>query len=273
MEQPGADRIVDAVIRHRVRAAGYSRSPNPRFIQRLKEHGVLCVATVGLPRHAEKAVGLGADVVIAQGSEGGGHTGPLSTGQLVPLVARTVDVPVAAAGGFADGSDLVAALALGAAGIAMGTRFLLTQESPVPEAVKQRYLSCGPDATVVTTRVDGLPQRVIVNERVRELVGAGVARRLVDALGSVGALRAARHTSVRELAGSALSLVRSRGAAAVQVANAAMLSRRGLVDGDIVGGILPAGQVVCRIDDLPTCRELVDRIVAEACATIAEITK
>jgi NAD(P)H-dependent flavin oxidoreductase YrpB (nitropropane dioxygenase family) len=268
MEQPGAERIVDAVIRHGVRAAGYSRAPNERYIDRLKQHGVLCVATVGLPHHAVKAVELGADVVIAQGSEGGGHTGPLATSQLVPLVAAAVEVPVAAAGGFADGRGLVAALALGASGIAMGTRFLLTRESPVPQAVKVRYLAAGPDATLVTSRIDGLPQRVIVNDRVRSLEVSGIASRLAQGLRSARALSGHSRT---QLLRSAIALTRARKSAVLHAANTAALARQALVDGDVDGGVLPAGQVVGRIDDLPTCAELVDRIVKEADAMISGV--
>jgi NAD(P)H-dependent flavin oxidoreductase YrpB (nitropropane dioxygenase family) len=79
MEQPGAAAIVDAIVRHGVKAASYSRSPNPEFIEKFKAAGIVCVPTVGAARHAEKAVKLGADVIVAQGGEGGGHTGSVST--------------------------------------------------------------------------------------------------------------------------------------------------------------------------------------------------
>ncbi len=96
--------------------------------------------TVGARRHAEKVAEWGVDAVIAQGAEGGGHTGTVPTSLLLPQVCDAVDIPVIAAGGFFDGRGLVAALAYGAAGIAMGTRFLLSAESRVPDAVKARYL-------------------------------------------------------------------------------------------------------------------------------------
>jgi len=103
MEQPGAEEIVDAIIRHKLKAASYSRSPNPKFIEKFKAAGVLCVPTVGAVRHAQKAVQLGADIIVAQGGEGGGHTGTVPTSILVPQVVGAVKVPVAAAGGFYDG--------------------------------------------------------------------------------------------------------------------------------------------------------------------------
>src|SRR6185295_8034843 len=100
--------------------------------------------TVGALKHAQKAIQLGADAVTVQGGEGGGHTGSVASSILLPQVLDAVQVPVVAAGGFRDGRGLAAALAYGAAGIAMGTRFLLTRESPVPEATKSRYISCEP---------------------------------------------------------------------------------------------------------------------------------
>jgi NAD(P)H-dependent flavin oxidoreductase YrpB (nitropropane dioxygenase family) len=268
MEQPGARQIVEAIVRHDVRAAGYSRSPNAALIAELKERGVLCVATVGLPRHAEKAVQLGADIVIAQGAEGGGHTGSLATTQLVPLVVAAVDVPVVAAGGFADGRGLIAALALGASGIAMGTRFLLTTESPVPDRVKRRYLEAGPDDTVVSKRIDGLPQRVLRNEFVQELESSGTLDRIVESLKNARTFRAGSKASLGALIRSALALRSTAGANVLHAANTAVLARRALVDGDVIGGVLPAGQVVGRITDLPTCQALVERVVAEAHTTL-----
>ena len=140
MYQPNAAQIVDLVIRHGVRAVSYSRSPGPEFIKKLKDAGVVCMPTVGLPKHAVKAVELGADAVTVQGGEGGGHTGAVPTTLLIPQVVDAVSdqVPVVAAGGFKDGRGLLAALSWGADGIAMGTRFLMTEESPVPRATLQR---------------------------------------------------------------------------------------------------------------------------------------
>ena len=99
---------------------------------------MVVIPSIGARRHAEKVAAMGADAVLVQGGEGGGHTGPVATTLLLPQVVDAVDIPVIAAGGFFDGRGLVAALAYGAAGVAMGTRFLLTSDSTVPDAVKQR---------------------------------------------------------------------------------------------------------------------------------------
>ena len=133
-------------------------------------------------RHAEKVAGWGADAVLVQGGEGGGHTGSVPTTLLLPQVVDAVDIPVVAAGGFFDGRGLVAALAYGARRSAMGTRFLLTCDSNVSNAVKEIYLSTDVNGTVVTTAVDGMPHRVLRTELVDKLVKAGPVGRLPRAV-------------------------------------------------------------------------------------------
>ena len=267
MDAPGADLITEAIIEHGVRAAGYNRAPNAQLIARLKAAGVVCVPTCGAPRHALKAQQLGADIVIVQGGEGGGHTGTIPTSLLVPACVDAVDVPVLAAGGFRDGRGLVAALALGAQGIAMGTRFLLTQESPVPAATVGRYLEATLQDVLVTDRIDGLPQRVVRNELVDRLERSGPVSLLVGALRSGLEYRKASGASVAQLLRSALALRRSEKltrAQTLMAANAPMLAKRAMTDGDPVHGYLPSGTVTGLIDDRPSCAELVGRIMEEA---------
>src|SRR5439155_9935005 len=170
---------VRLIVSRRVPVASFAQAPKPELIAALKDAGVVTIASVGARRHAEKAAGWGIDAVIATGAEGGGHVGAVPTSLLVPQVAAAVDIPVIAAGGFFDGRGLVAALAWGAAGIAMGTRFLLTSDSPVPDAVKQVYLAAGLDGTVVTRRVDGVPHRVLRTTMVDHLTQGGKAGVLV----------------------------------------------------------------------------------------------
>jgi len=274
MDAPGADRIADALVRHRVRAAGYNRAPDQARIARLKDAGVLCVPTCGAVRHAEKAEQLGADVIIVQGGEGGGHTGTVPTSLLVSQCADRVKVPVVAAGGFRDGRGLVAALAFGAAGIAMGTRFLLTAESPVPKETAERYLAARVDDVMVTSDIDGLPQRVIVNELVHALRTKGPLGRLAFAARNAWAFRKASGASVAELLRAALALRRHERLTRAQLlmaANAPILARRAMVEGDPVGGYLPSGSVAGVIDDRPTCAELIERIAQEAEATLVAL--
>ena len=164
-----ANERIDLLIREGVKVASFALAPKPDLIAKLKEAGVVVIPSVGLAKHAKKVAGWGADAVIVQGGEGGGHTGPIATTLLLPSVLDAVDIPVVAAGGFFDGRGLAAALSYGAAGVAMGTRFLLTSDSTVPDAVKRRYLDAGLDGTVVSTRVDGMPHRVLRTGLVEKL--------------------------------------------------------------------------------------------------------
>ena len=274
MDAPGADAIADALVRQRVRAAGYNRSPDAALIRKLKAAGVLCIPTCGAPRHAQKAEQLGADAVVVQGGEGGGHTGTIPSSLLVSACADAVKVPVIAAGGFKDGRGLVAALALGAQGIAMGTRFLLTAESPVPPQTAQRYFAAGLSDVIVTDAIDGLPQRVIVNELVRGLLAKSGAGKLLFALRNALAFRRASGATIPQLLRSALALRANEKLTRAQLlmaANAPMLAKAAMNDGDPVGGYLPSGTVAGVISDRPTCAELIERIVREAEETLARL--
>jgi NAD(P)H-dependent flavin oxidoreductase YrpB (nitropropane dioxygenase family) len=276
MEQPGAADIVDSIVAHRVKAASYSRSPNARFIERFKEAGILCVPTVGQARHALKAVELGADIVVAQGGEGGGHTGSVPTSLLLPQVVEAVDIPVVAAGGFHSGRGLVAALAYGAVGIAMGTRFLMTAESPVPRATLDRYLAASVTDTRVTREIDGLPHRVLVNELLKRLEAGNAIGRLVRALRSGLAYRRLSGASIKDLLSSALSMRKSERLTRTQMlmaANSPILIQRAMVEGRPAEGVLPSGQVAGVIDSLPSCQQLIDTIIAEAGQSLAGLSK
>ncbi|GBL58460.1 2-nitropropane dioxygenase [Pseudomonas citronellolis] len=274
MYQPNAGEIVELVLRHGVRAVSYSRSPGPKLIARLKEAGVVCMPTVGALKHAQKAVELGADIVTVQGGEGGGHTGSVPTSLLLAQVREAVQVPVVAAGGFHDGAGLVAALALGAEGVAMGTRFLMSRESPVPEATLARYLGVkDPAAVIVSRALDGLPQRMIRNELLDALEAAGPLRRLRLALHCALAYR--RLSGIGW--GQMLQALRERGelslSQALLAANAPMVIQKAMVDGQPQDGVLPAGQVAALLAGRPPCAEIIQTIVAQAGTRLAELAR
>jgi NAD(P)H-dependent flavin oxidoreductase YrpB (nitropropane dioxygenase family) len=218
----------------------------------------------------------GVDAVIAQGGEGGGHTGTVPTSLLLPQVCDAVgaDIPVLGAGGFHDGRGLIAALAWGASGVAMGTRFLLTRESTVPDTVKQRYLEASVTDTVVTTALDGAPQRVIRTEMVDDLEQASVVTRLPRAMGKALAFRKVTGTPIAALVKEGLAMRRNQDLTWSQLAmaaNAPMLIKAALVDGDPSVGVLPTGQVTGVVDELPAVGDLIDRIMVEATATQARL--
>ncbi|KFU77888.1 NAD(P)H-dependent flavin oxidoreductase YrpB, nitropropane dioxygenase family [Amycolatopsis lurida] len=262
-----AARRVELLITEEVRVASFALAPKKDMIARLKDNGVLVVPSVGAARHAEKVAGWGADAVIVQGGEGGGHTGGVATTLLLPSVLDAVDIPVVAAGGFFDGRGLAAALAYGAAGVAMGTRFLLTRESTVPDEIKRAYLARDLNGTVVTRKVDGMPHRVLRTELVDALESAGPVRGLARAARNASKFRKLTGLSWRSLATEGLRMKRGGDRTWSQVlmaANTPMLLRAGLVEGDRSAGVLASGQVVGLLDDLPAVGDLIETIVADA---------
>jgi NAD(P)H-dependent flavin oxidoreductase YrpB (nitropropane dioxygenase family) len=276
-DQPDLPARVRALAGAGVRVVSFAGAPTRDTVSVLHDAGVLCVVTVGLRRHAEKVVALGVDAVIAQGGEGGGHTGPAPTSLLVPQVVDAVgaDVPVLAAGGFHDGRGLVAALAYGADGIAMGTRFLLTAESRVPEAIKRRYLDSDVTQTVVTTAVDGRPQRVIATPFVAGLERLSPWRRGLRILGASRRTRELTGQSLPRAVREGLAMRRSQGASLFEVAgaiNVPLLIKAALVEGRADAGVLPTGQVAGVVTDLPDVATLIGRVVAEAEQTLDRLS-
>ncbi len=200
----------------------------------------------------------------------------MPTSLLLPEVVDAVgaEIPVLGAGGFHSGAGLVAALAYGADGIAMGTRFLLTAEARVPDAVKARYLATPVTGTVVTRALDGAPQRVIRTELVDELEKASTVTKLPKALRNALAFRKQTGTSLGDLVREGLAMRKSQDLTWSQLAmaaNAPMWIKAALVDGNPEVGVLPTGQNVGVIDALPTVAELIDRIVADATATLGRL--
>lgn len=267
---------VEFVAQEGVKLVSFAGPPSKDLVARMHDAGIAVIVTVGARRHAEKMLGLGVDALIAQGGEGGGHTGPVPTTLLLPQVAEAVGehIPVIGAGGFHSGRGLIAALAFGADGIAMGTRFLLTAESRVPDNVKQQYLEAAVTETVVTTAIDGAPQRVIRTALVDRLEAGTALRRLPEAARNAWDFRKETGRSVRGLLREGLAMRKEQGLTWAQfamAANAPMMTKAAMVDGRPEVGILPTGQNVGVIGELPTVAELLERIVAEASATLDDL--
>ncbi len=274
--QPGADAIVDLIVANsaQVRAVSFGRGPNAKMIGRFRDAGILCIPTVGAVKHAQKMVDLGVDMVTVQGGEGGGHTGSVPSTVLLPQVLDAVQVPVIAAGGFGDGRGLVAALAYGAVGIAMGTRFMLTRESPVADAAKATYLKAGTDQILVTTRLDGIPQRMVRTPLLDRLERSGPLGMWLRAFEAGRAMK-------RQTGASWLDFIKSaRGMTghgdvplrqAMMAATMPMLIQKAVIEGDMQNGVMATGIVGGRIADMPTCAELIDRVMLEARARLAAL--
>jgi len=273
-DAPDVMERAELMVKEGVRVASFALAPSERLLKSLKDRGLVCIPSIGAKRHAEKVAGWGADAVIVQGGEAGGHTGSVPTTVLLPQVVDAVDIPVIAAGGFFDGRGLVAALAYGAVGIAMGTRFLLTSDSPVPDAIKRIYLAKQVTDTVVTTQVDGHPHRVLRTPLVDRLVKTNALTSLPRAIANALRFRRLLGTPWSQLLREAISMKRSQELSWSQVvmaANAPMLLKASMVEGDVGSGVMAGGQVTGLIEDLPSCAELIGRIVAEAEAVLARL--
>ncbi|MBX6377937.1 MAG: nitronate monooxygenase, partial [Clostridia bacterium] len=228
---------IDVLLEEGVRIVETSgRSPEP-YMKILKDNGVIVIHKVPGVRYARTAERLGCDAVAVVGFETGGHPGmeDIGTFVLVPATVDAVSVPVIAGGGIADGRGFLAALALGAEGVVMGTRFMAVQESIVHPNVKEWMVRATEMDTTIVQRSIGSPSRVAKNS-----VAAAVLE------------KEARGASLEEL----LPLI--TGQRTVQV----------YLEGDVEGGIWSCGQAVGLVRDVPTAGELVRRIVAEASAIL-----
>jgi NAD(P)H-dependent flavin oxidoreductase YrpB (nitropropane dioxygenase family) len=272
------DRI-SLMIDEGIKVASFAQAPKPELISRLKDAGVVVIPSIGAKRHAEKVLEWGVDAVLVQGGEGGGHTGSVPTSVLLPQVVDAVAgrVPVIAAGGFFDGRGLIAALAYGASGVAMGTRFLLTSDSSVPQTVKDYYLSRGVLDTVVSVQVDGVPHRVLRTDLVNQLE-SGRGKFLALPRAGINALRFRKMTGakLRDMLREGLMMKKSMDLSysqMVMAANTPMLLKTSLVDGKTESGVMASGQVVGIIDDLPTVNDLIDSIITQANAVLLDLER
>ncbi len=226
---------IDVALEEGVRIVtitGGNPEPYMKYID-ARVPGVKKIILVAGVRAAQKAEALGADAIIAVGYDGGGHLGrdDVGTMALIPRIVDSVKIPVAASGGIVDGRGLMAALALGADGIEMGTRFVAVQECPAHEAYKKLLLETKENETVIVERSIGRPARVLKT---------GGAQRILEA--------EARGATLEEL----LPLISGK------------VNAKAALEGDLEEGFVYAGQGVGLIQDVPTVAELFHRILAEA---------
>ena len=233
-ENPELEKLLDIIIEEEVPVASYGKGNPQRIIEKTNPYGIVNLPTMGAVKHGIKAEHDGAHAVIVQGTEGGGHTGFISSSILVPMVAERVKIPVVAAGGFGDGIGHVAAMALGAEGISMGSRFMVTQECPIPLHVKEWIVRSSEKDTIITDNLTGIRCRVLKNK---------FAQSLLD--------MKERNASPWEM-----------------MQHATGRFQKAFFEGDLEWGSIACGQVAGIINDIPTCKELIERIVKEAEALI-----
>ena len=230
------------------------------IIKQAHTYGGKVISTVATERHAIKAAEQGADAIIVTAHEAAAHGSDVGGMVLLPQIASKVKIPIISAGGYCDGRGLAAALALGADAIAMGTRFVVTQECDVHPNIKQTAMKTQMEETFYSAGVDGLPGRWYANKRALEMANSKTS--YIDAMKAGWALRKQVDMPVWKLLFGSLQ---KRGVQelAQQAIGIDALGKI-LDDGDLENGVVPFGQVVGRIRDLPTCKELIERTVAEA---------
>ena len=227
---PGAAEVAKVAAEEKVKAVTTGAGNPAAYMEMWKDAGIRVipvVASVAMARMMEKA---GADAVVAEGTESGGHIGSATTMTLVPQVADAVKIPVIAAGGIGDGRGFAAALMLGAKAVQMRTRFIVAKESIVHANYKERVIKAKDIDSEVTGRSTGHPIRVLRNKMTREYLrmeaeGVGLEELEMLTLGSL---------------------------------------RKAVMEGDVVNGSLMAGQIAGMVKKEQTCREIIEEIMAEA---------
>ena len=220
------------------------------------------IATVVNARHARRAQDYGADGVIATGNEAAAHGEALTSMVLIPSLVDALQIPVIAAGGIADGRGLAAALALGAEGVAMGTRLMTTKESPLHVNFKKLSLEKDVTDTLYSKRVDGIFCRVMKTDAAEKAIRRGLD--LPAALVNSREVAAQMNMPYLKLFVGILASGWKNAMQMAYMANGFKAFKLATEDGDVEKGILPVGQVMGLVKDEPTVAELFERTVAEA---------
>ena len=235
---PEVDQMADMIVEEGVKIVTTGAGSPAKYMARWKENGMMVMPVVSSSLIAKKMEQCGADAVIAEGTESGGHVGEMTTMALVPQIVDAVSIPVIAAGGIADGRQLAAAFALGAVGVQLGTCLLVSEECPIHEAYKAALLKAKDNDTIVTGRIAGTPVRILKNQMAREYVknekaGMGIMELEKFTLGSL---------------------------------------RRAVFEGDTKRGSLMAGQVVGQLKTIRPLTEIMDELYEGCKEVIAKLT-
>lgn len=265
---PRYKELVQIILDEKVPVFSHGLGNPFKLLNLQKPPGMIFMPTAGNVKQALKMEKEGADAIIIHGFEGGGHVGYVASTVLLPEAASCLKVPILASGGFCDGRGLVAALALGADGIAMGSRFAITKESPIHDNAKKAALKAKPEDTLVSTNYDGLRLRIIPSRKMINYRGWWT--RPWEVVPSVFAMKSVFKTSFSDLI-RILKELKKYNTPLIQFTVGIEKIRSTLADGKVQDGIIPAGQVMGRFKDIPTCQELIERIMAEAEDTLCQI--
>ena len=259
---PGAAENAKVLLEEQVPVINFALGKGDWLVKDAHKYGGKVIATVVNARHAKRAQDYGADGVIATGNEAAAHGEALTSMVLIPSLVDAIHIPVIAAGGIADGRGLAAALALGAEGVALGTRLMTTQESPLHENFKKLSIEKDVTDTLYSTRVDGIWCRVMKTDAAVKAIKKGLDLPAAF-VNSQDIARQMKMPYLKLFIGILASGLNNAYKMAF-MANGFKAFKLATEDGDVEKGIRPVGQVMGLIQDEPTVAELFERIVAEA---------
>ncbi len=231
---PNADEVADVIVEEGVKVVTTGAGNPAKYMEKWKAAGVKVIPVVASVAMAKLMQRAGADAVVAEGMESGGHIGSITTMTLVPQVVDAVDIPVIAAGGIADGRGFAAAKMLGAEGVQMGTRFVVAKESIVHKNYKEQVIKAKDIDSVVTGSSTGHPVRSIRNKMTKEYLR-----------------------------------LEKEGAEFMELEKLTLGSlRKSVIEGDVVNGTLMAGQIAGLVKKEQSCEEIIQEIMSEAKALL-----
>jgi len=254
------------MLEEQVPLINFSMGKGDWIVKAARQYGGKVMASVDSVKLALSAQKQGVDAVVATGYEAAGHSGEVTTFVLIPRLREVLDIPIVAAGGIGNGAGIAGALALGASGVWMGTRFLYTKESPMHDNFKQIGVGLDVTDTIRSEKFDGIPCRQMVTQRTRDIVNARVGlnpfRVFLESFG------VARELQIPYLKLFADVVRKGPKETIAMMRMAQMLEAHTvtLTTGDVKTGMTASGQSVGLIHDVPTVAEVMERLVAEAYA-------
>jgi len=261
----------EILIEEKVPVINFALGKGDWLVEKAHKYGGKVMATVVNHYHAKRAQDYGTDALIVTGHEAAGHGGDATSLVLIPSISRDLEIPVIAAGGFSSGMGLAAALALGAEGIAMGSRFMSTVESPLHQNFKDLSIEKTIYDTIYSTRIDGIPCRCMDTKATRKAVKRGL--NMPAAFFNSRIIAKQLKLPFFKLFFGVLASGPKNAIQMAYLANTYRAANLATEDGDVNRGILPVGQATGMIEDLPTIEELMKRMVVEAEETKKRINK
>ena len=271
---PGAKANIDIAIEEKVPIINYSLG-KPWFIEDVHKYGGKVLGTTAIARHAVRAAELGCDAIVITGQEAAAHGANATSMVLIPMVSSHIKVPLIAAGGFYNGRGLAAALVLGADGISMGTRFMLSKESRVHDNFKKLCLQASEQDTLYSDHFDGMPGRVLKNKVSEDIAKSGLS--LKEAFKAATEVRQLLKLSYWQFIKLSFQMMRSEeGSPLWAQAREAVGARRHLkaiYEGNEQEGILFAGECIGPINEILSVKQIIEGVIAEAEETLEATRK